>query len=160
MNIRNILLGISLIVVASAANAATVFIPTDGNINFADQTGNFDLAIFDSLTNLQSNPASRLDVSLGDKVGHDNPVTQLTNITAGSSPFNVTDGNFIIGGYDGSNWVGGIGTQYGDTVYKLTFNGITGGALVVDIQVVPIPSAIWLFGAGLLGLVGVARRRA
>ena len=25
--------------------------------------------------------------------------------------------------------------------------------------VVPVPAAVWLFGSGLLGLVGVARRR-
>jgi len=29
----------------------------------------------------------------------------------------------------------------------------------VNVQVVPIPAAVWLFGSGLLGLVGVARRR-
>jgi hypothetical protein len=26
-------------------------------------------------------------------------------------------------------------------------------------QVVPVPAAVWLFGSGLLGLVGVARRK-
>jgi len=31
---------------------------------------------------------------------------------------------------------------------------------VVDNAVVPVPAAVWLFGSGLLGLVGVARRRA
>jgi hypothetical protein len=29
----------------------------------------------------------------------------------------------------------------------------------VDIQAVPVPAAVWLFGSGLLGLVGVARRK-
>ncbi len=29
----------------------------------------------------------------------------------------------------------------------------------VNVQAVPIPAAVWLFGSGLLGLVGVARRR-
>jgi hypothetical protein len=28
-----------------------------------------------------------------------------------------------------------------------------------DIQAVPVPAAVWLFGSGLVGLVGVARRR-
>ena len=31
---------------------------------------------------------------------------------------------------------------------------------VRDAQVVPVPPAVWLFGSGLLGLVGVARRKA
>ena len=29
----------------------------------------------------------------------------------------------------------------------------------MDVQVVPVPAAVWLFGSGLLGLVGIARRR-
>lgn len=32
--------------------------------------------------------------------------------------------------------------------------------LGVDLQPIPVPAAVWLFGSGLLGLVGVARRRA
>ena len=28
-----------------------------------------------------------------------------------------------------------------------------------EAAVVPVPAAVWLFGSGLLGLVGVARRR-
>ena len=29
----------------------------------------------------------------------------------------------------------------------------------MDVQVVPVPAAVWLFGSGLLGLIGVARRK-
>ncbi len=29
----------------------------------------------------------------------------------------------------------------------------------MDVQAVPVPAAVWLFGSGLIGLVGVARRR-
>ena len=32
--------------------------------------------------------------------------------------------------------------------------------LVRDTTVVPVPAAAWLFGSGLLGLVGLARRKA
>ena len=31
---------------------------------------------------------------------------------------------------------------------------------VINTSVVPVPAAVWLFGSGLIGLVGVARRRA
>lgn len=34
-----------------------------------------------------------------------------------------------------------------------------GSALVRPISAVPVPAAVWLFGSGLLGLVGVARRK-
>jgi len=29
----------------------------------------------------------------------------------------------------------------------------------VDFNPVPVPAAVWLFGSGLIGLVGVARRK-
>ena len=29
----------------------------------------------------------------------------------------------------------------------------------VDISAVPVPAAVWLFGSGLVGLIGVARRK-
>ena len=35
--------------------------------------------------------------------------------------------------------------------------GVTGG---VQVSAVPVPAAAWLFGSGLLGLIGVARRKA
>ena len=33
------------------------------------------------------------------------------------------------------------------------------GEIRGQVQVVPIPAAIWLFGSGLLGLIGMARRK-
>ena len=36
------------------------------------------------------------------------------------------------------------------------FNGFNAN---FDFTVVPVPAAVWLFGSGLLGLVGVARRK-
>jgi len=49
---------------------------------------------------------------------------------------------------------GNIGTQWGSfdlTQYAEVWN--------VEIQAVPVPAAAWLFGSGLVGLAGVARRR-
>lgn len=34
------------------------------------------------------------------------------------------------------------------------------GTVGIDVQVVPVPAAAWLFGSGLLGLIGMARRKA
>jgi len=54
--------------------------------------------------------------------------------------------------------------------FLLTIAGVTAGSIVSDVAFsfgttpetvvgVPIPAAAWLFGSGLLGLIGVARRR-
>ena len=45
-------------------------------------------------------------------------------------------------------YTSGVG-DHGD--YQITFTG--------DVSVVPIPGAIWLFGSGLLGLIGIRRKK-
>ena len=50
-----------------------------------------------------------------------------------------------------------------DTLTYSTIGGDIGGDVrgmaFVTPSAVPIPSALWLFGSGLLGLVGIARRK-
>ena len=50
--------------------------------------------------------------------------------------------------------------------YLIVFDGrdaqgrrISGNTLAVDLAPIPIPAAAWLFGSGLLGLLGFARRK-
>ena len=60
----------------------------------------------------------------------------------------------------------------GVTAYTLQFAAVCGAAntcttdyyfdnvsVMADVSAVPVPAAVWLFGSGLLGLVGVARRK-
>ena len=62
------------------------------------------------------------------------------------------------------------GTSSGDTftgdaawIWAYTFNIDAGDSVSISkalvLETVPVPTAAWLFGSGLLGLVGVARRR-
>ena len=44
-------------------------------------------------------------------------------------------------------------SNFGNALYTLHLEGHVG------VQAVPVPAAVWLFGSGLLGLVGVARRK-
>jgi len=73
--------------------------------------------------------------------------------------------------------LGGSFHTYAATVYSTNSNSITqydavtgvlqdtfgfsynGGGLVFAPSSVPIPAALWLFGSGLLGLIGLARRK-
>jgi hypothetical protein len=43
--------------------------------------------------------------------------------------------------------------------YLFDFNGSTDFVRLSVVSAVPVPSAVWLFGSGLLGLVGMARRK-
>ena len=45
-------------------------------------------------------------------------------------------------------------TNFGGVSYALHLEGS-----VADAAVIPVPAAVWLFGSGILGLIGVARRR-
>ena len=63
----------------------------------------------------------------------------------------------------------GAATPAGATIARAVLNtgpfgGSEGGAPIFDdasftVTAVPVPAAVWLFGSGILGLVGVARRR-
>lgn len=59
----------------------------------------------------------------------------------------------VKGGSVGSVWGGFFGAQYFE-VWNVSF------AKTGDVPpAIPVPAAVWLFGSGLMGLVGVARRR-
>ena len=76
----------------------------------------------------------------------------------------------------GTSWIADTGwDQIGADSYMIEFNTPTGcGAhgqgemecrtkasiVAIDLQPIPVPAAVWLFGSGLLGLAAVARRRA
>ncbi len=69
--------------------------------------------------------------------------------TGGSMAANLQTGR-IEGGF--SNATGPIGLGKPFTADNLT-------AKIGKVQAVPVPAAVWLFGSGLLGLLGMARRR-
>jgi hypothetical protein len=75
------------------------------------------------------------------------------------------DGVFI-DGLLGWTFVGVIDETGFSTVEILELQGkdsnqhhIWGDSFTVATSVVPVPAAVWLFGSGLLGLVGIARRK-
>jgi hypothetical protein len=72
----------------------------------------------------------------------------------------LSGGNdFMVGIWDGSSWIMDSGnTTLPANSAQLTFS-VGGDMLAVDVAVIPVPAAVWLFGSGLVGLVSVARRR-
>ena len=100
------------------------------------------------------------------------PVPEIITITdAGGGDFTATNDaaatlnltgsdHFIlaISTDGGTSWDGDTGViPLGANAYNVHFSD--GTVLAVDVWVVPVPTAAWLFGSGLLGLVGIARRR-
>lgn len=60
-----------------------------------------------------------------------------------------------------NNWGWDISSGWQNaSASSVDFNGVTTASLIVkDASVVPVPAAVWLFSSGLIGLIGVARRR-
>ena len=150
-----------------SATAATIFASTDGDINFllGDLQGG-TLAMFDD-----SDPSYSgvfIDIPLASTVGISGPVNSnndyLATNSLGDTPLTLTgSNNFILGLNDGSGWISDSAiVSLGANAYSVTF--ATGANVIeVDVQVVPavpVPAAVWLFGSGLIGLVGIARRKA
>ena len=55
-----------------------------------------------------------------------------------------------------------VGMNNDSAVYTINYTSSTKGIALVrgeSVNPVPVPAAIWLFGSGLLGLVGIARRK-
>lgn len=161
----------------SATNvmATTVFAPNinpdgtyeDVNFFYVSVPAGFTLGFFDATDTAFTTP---LFVGTGDAVA-------VSPSTPGSGPYTATNtvssssislgstADFILGMNNGSTWLGDAGAtplNLGGTAYSVSFVTSPGTVLSVDLVLaqVPVPAAIWLFGSGLLGLVGVARRRA
>jgi hypothetical protein len=159
----------------SAANASTIFAPTSGDVNFLniniDLSANTLVAMFNvddlgGMNNaviLSSDYESSVAVfssSTGDFAVDVKDVPPPSTGTTYDTMTLLGSDNFILGlsTDSGDNWVADTGyTDKSGGFYDVHF--ANGDILQVDVQVVPVPPAVWLFGSGLIGLVGIARRK-
>ena len=88
---------------------------------------------------------SRLSLDLGA-----GPQTKM-----GSIGFTLNPGDefFVWAGIEAGGTRDGFGDAF--NTLSMTYSDDTG----ISPSVVPVPSAMWLFGSGLLGMIGIARRR-
>lgn len=125
---------------------------TDAQVNIADvfegdgPWDNPDTSTFSDRGVVSPGLLSGLRVGTFNFVTGDAPLATLT-FTAVGAPGSSTD--IIVG--DGAGAGGGWSPPI-DGYNPATVN-------VVNTSVIPVPAAVWLFGSGLLGLVGIARRR-
>jgi hypothetical protein len=121
--------------------------PTDSNNQFL---GNWDpvSSFFTGIDQVNASSIDGLFVGSFTGVSGDQPIARL-NFTLGTGVTNsvLTLAEAAVGGQwatDGAN--------------PMTFSNTYTGAIINPV-VVPVPAALWLFGSGLAGLAGVARRR-
>jgi hypothetical protein len=99
-------------------------------------------------------PGASVDIIVGDGTNTSTAASWsgLAN-TGGSAP-----GDLVAQALMGINW----GAVNSSAVTEIQFE-VTGvqnmDSIIDNIHAVPVPAAVWLFGSGLLGLVGIARRK-
>ena len=175
MKMLNSVFAIAALMLVSSVASATVWHPTNEDTDFIQfgpiiNTNGGDLVMFDE------SDFGGTALTIGDAGGEvrfsDNgdgswnaEVFDVNNISGGSITLSGNK-NFTLG----ITWDGGT-TYYTDSNYalvnapddyRIAFQGkqVVGRTLAIDVAPIPVPAAVWLFGSGLLGLVGVARRRA
>lgn len=167
MKVTKVLLGcLGALLMSGQVNAATVFTPTDGDVNFLfGSIGGGILGMFDDSD--QGYSGSNLVVDVPGIVvigGPFNPANDHLATNLNGSLTLTGSNQFILGLNIGGTWLSDTSVvNVGANSYQVSFDN-AGTVLTVDVQVVPpvvpVPAALWLFGSGLIGLVGVARRRA
>lgn len=171
MKLQTILTAAVISLSTSVANAATIWFPTSGDTDFLQfdftelSTNGGSLALFDDAD------FGGTGLIIGDSGGQVVFQTNGSNWDASFNGNTITlqdDYNFVLGmswdngitWYEDSSYVlsGGSPDSYQISFYNVDMD-VTGNTLGVDLQPVPVPAAVWLFGSGLMGLAAIARRR-
>ena len=165
MDLKGILMGFALLV-SGTANASTVLSATDGDVNFlfTPLASNLMLYMFDD--NFNNNFAGATDslmVDIPSIVGISGPQSgdYLASNIHGSLTLTAAP-QFVVAVLDSNTntWIGDSNPVfYGNgNAVRLHFT-VGNNVYAVDVQPVPVPAAVWLFGSGLVGIVAVGRHR-
>lgn len=112
------------------------------------------------------NLAPSADVDLGNCVGSVCAMTadlsswevfwNGSSFQQGPRPLNT--GPFVLASGTLDMVTGHYELSWASQIYQGPFNAVTGYWHIEGTHVVPVPAAVWLFGSGLLGLIGMSRR--
>lgn len=105
-----------------------------------------------TMTDFQFNPLSPNPVNLWSAGGFNFTMDSVTIVSQDATALILSGTGTIIGnGFDATaaTW-----EFTGQTASNITFSWSSSNSTVI-----PVPAAVWLFGSGLIGLIGVARRK-
>ena len=164
MDFKKILVGAAF-AVSGSAQAATVFMATDNTVNFFNITlaAGSTLAMFDDTDAAFANgldiPLPSLVTIAADGLGDYTATSAATtnSITLTANPWYT----LAVQSAGSTTWMLDTSSNCNAITGSCTVTFDDGTVLGVDsaVAVVPVPAAVWLFGSGLLGMVGVARRK-
>ena len=152
---------VSILLSATFANASTILTPNNADVDFIVYGDfNFSAAVFENEANL--NLGSILTSISFTTI----PATPVSPALSFGEAIIGVGNSFVVGiSTDGGiNWIADNGYS-GGTTGVVSFSiaaPVDAGILLVDVEQVasvPVPAALWMFGSGLIGLVGVARRK-
>lgn len=158
-----ILLAISLFMITLNVKASVLFSAENTDVDFiVAESFAFQLAIFASSSDLDNgvNPEVVNFTTAIPALPGSNGLKAGSVSLANGTPFVV---GFSSDG--GLNWQHDMGFSGGTTgvllfdISSLALPETQAGVILVDVQAIPVPASVWLFGTGLLGLVTVARNR-
>jgi len=157
--------GVSMLLSATFANASTILTANNTDVDFIVPDGlgsSLLVAVFATANELQTAATPEI-VNFNNFIpgffGSPDLVSGQVMMAPGTS--------FVVGvsNDNGSSWIADSGYS-GGTTGVLSFSSTSANLantdiLLVDVQLatVPVPASIWMFGAGLIGLTGVARRK-
>ena len=98
------------------------------------------------------------DIAIDDD-GDVGNISVMVSVFPGNAVFSLTaTSQNVIGTFSWVPTLADVGLHKFE-IYPRDIEDFGGGWGLINVAAVPVPAAVWLFGSGLLGLVGVARRK-
>ncbi len=151
---------LALVFISLPAQSATVFKGTETDVDSFIIEGSLLPGQFLALTQPNILPGAFWSLALSNLYDHDQkPTVDIPTQIDPSGAFSVALWDVGWRFADNVTWLGTGDAAILDWYIGPEDQHTTLKVLAVDVSAVPLPATAWLFGSGLIGMVGVARHR-